>query len=44
MADMIGKPCDYYDAVDRETAYSDMMEAMDMARNSYEEDDIRNGR
>ena len=40
---MIGRPDDYYDAVDRETAHSDMMEALESARNVYEEEDIKAG-
>ena len=40
---MIGKPDDYYDADERKSAHSDMMQAMECARNSYEEEDIARG-
>ena len=40
---MIGTPDDYYDADERKSAHSDMMQAMESARNNYEEEDIAKG-
>ena len=40
---MIGTPDDYYDADERKSAHSDMMKAMESARNNYEEEDIARG-
>ena len=40
---MIGRPDDYYDAAERVSAASDLKDALDCARNSYEEEDIKNG-
>ena len=43
MSDMIGRPCDWYSAEERISAHADMMEALDSARDKWQEESIREG-
>jgi len=40
---MIGVPCEYYDAEERKIAFIDLKEALEWARNEWDEQSVREG-